>query len=275
MIARIPSTLPAIIVCLVSAMPASAQSPVDAERPKVLILGTYHFANPGRDMVKVDVEDVLSPTRQAEIQRVVDALERFRPTRIAVEVIPAAAQRMDSLYSAYRSGQYELSRTESEQLGFRLAARLGHAHLYPINVLEEDLPFEAMMEYAQVHDTAFLAFVDQELAREAEKFSRQQKENTIGEILRLRNDPDSLAAEHGIYMRFARVGAGDTYIGADLVAKWYKRNIKIFANLQHITAPGDRVLVIYGTGHAPTLRELVMYDPEMVLVETTTYLPQY
>jgi hypothetical protein len=39
--------------------------------------------------------------------------------------------------------------------------------------------------------------------------------------------------------------------------------------------PGDRVLVIYGTGHAPTLRELVTYDPEMVLVETTAYLPQY
>lgn len=167
-----------------------------------------------------------------------------------------------------------MSRSESEQLGFRLAARLGHARLYAINVLEEDLPFDAMMEYAQVHDSSFLAFVDQELARDAEEFGLQQEQNSVGEILRLRNEPDSLAAAHGIYMRFARVGAGDTYIGADLVAKWYKRNIKIFANLQRITVPGDRVLVIYGSGHVPTLRELVTYDPEMVLVETMPYLPQ-
>jgi hypothetical protein len=132
-----------------------------------------------------------------------------------------------------------------------------------------------MMEYAQVHDSSFLEFVDRELARDAEEFGRQQGQYSVGEILRLRNDPDSLAADHGIYMRFSRVGAGDTYVGADLVAKWYKRNIKIFSNLQRITVPGDRVLVIYGTGHAPTLRELVTYDPEMDLVETMKYLPQY
>lgn len=263
------------IALLLSALTLPAQSQVDEDRPQVLILATYHFANPGRDMVKVDVADVLSPAKQAEIERVVEALERFRATKIAVEVLPTAAQRLDSLYAAYRSGQHELSRSESEQLGFRLAARLGHERLHPINVLEEDLPFEALMEYAQARDSSFLAFVDQELARDAEEFGRQQARYSIGEILRLRNDPDSLAADHGVYMRFARVGAGDSYVGADLVAKWYKRNIKIFSNLQRITVPGDRVLVIYGSGHVPTLRELVTYDPEMVLVETMTYLPQY
>jgi hypothetical protein len=224
--------------------------------------------------VKVDVADVLSPTRQAEIERVIEALERFRPTKIAVEVVPSAAQRLDSLYAAYQLGQHELSRSESEQLGFRLAARLGHPRVYPINVLEQDLPFDAMMEYAQVHDSSFLAFVDEEIARDTEESNRRQAQNTIGEILRLINEPESLAANHGIYMRFARVGAGDTYIGADLVAKWYKRNIKIFANLQRIAMPGDRVLVIYGSGHVPTLRELVTYDPEMVLVEALEYLPE-
>ncbi len=272
--ARIQATLLAITVCLLSSPPALAQSAIEEERPQVLILGTYHFANPGRDIVKVEVADVLSPARQAEIARVLDALERFRPTRIAVEVVPAAAQRLDSIYSAYQLGQHELSRSESEQLGFRLAARFGLARVYPINVLEEDLPFDAMMEYAQVHDSSFLAFVEQELERATEEFSRRQAQHTIGEILRLTNDPDSLAADHGIYMRFARVGAGDTYVGADLVAKWYKRNIKIFANLQRIAMPGDRVLVIYGSGHVPTLRELVTYDPEMVLVEALEYLPE-
>jgi len=82
-----------------------------------------------------------------------------------------------------------------------------------------------------------------------------------------------LEAEHGTYMRFNRVGAGDTYVGAELVSTWYERNIHIFANLQRISEPGDRILVIFGAGHAPILRELVESDPEMTFVAAGPYLP--
>jgi predicted proteasome-type protease len=87
------------------------------------------------------------------------------------------------------------------------------------------------------------------------------------------NDPAQIASDHGVYAHFARVGAGDTYVGADLVAAWYKRNIRIFANLQQIAEPGDRILVIFGGGHAAILRELVEHAPGMVLVEANDYLP--
>jgi len=236
------------------------------------VLGTYHFANPGLDVAKTDVADVLSPKRQAEIEAVVDALGRFRPTKIVVERKPATAARLDSLYEAFVAGRRELARDETEQLGLRLAARLGHARVYPIDY-RNDFPFEAMMAYAQEHDTAFVRFVDEELARLTAAANRAQRQSTVGEILRSKNAPQRLAADHGSYMRFARVGAGDTYVGADLVAKWYERNIHIFANLQRIAEPGDRILVIFGAGHAPILRELVTYDPEMTLVDAAPYLP--
>jgi hypothetical protein len=70
----------------------------------------------------------------------------------------------------------------------------------------------------------------------------------------------------------ARVGAGDTYVGADLVAKWYARNIRIFSDLQKLAQPGDRILVIFGAGHAPILRELIKSDPNLELVEATGFL---
>lgn len=70
-----------------------------------------------------------------------------------------------------------------------------------------------------------------------------------------------------MYMRCARVGARDTGVGANLVAKWYERNIQIFANLQGIVDPGDRVLVIIGSVRATILRHLIIAsDPEMSLV---------
>lgn len=262
----------ALLLGLVSSVPVSAQSSSAVDATQVLVLGTYHFANPGLDVAKTEVADVLSTERQAEIEAVVDALARFRPTKIAVEHRPASAARLDSLYRAYVAGSHDLARDETEQLGFRLAARLGHGRVVPIDYRNE-FPFDAMMTYAQQHDTAFVRFTEEELARITAEANRAQRENTVGEILRSLNAPPRLEADQGVYMRFARVGAGDTYVGADLVAKWYERNIHIFANLQRMAEPGDRILVIFGAGHAPILRELITYDPAMTLVEAVSYLP--
>lgn len=262
----------ALILGLLAALPLSAQSGDVAEPPRVLILGTYHFANPGRDISRPEVADVLLPAKQAEIREVVQALAGFQPTKIAIESLPASAPRIDSLYDAYLSGRHELSRSEEQQLGFRLAAILNHETLYPIDY-RNDFPFPAMMEYARVHDPAFVTFVDEELARIEAEANRRQRENTIGEILRAINEPQHRAEDHGTHMRFAGVGAGDTYVGADLVASWYERNIKIFANLRRIVEPGDRVLVIFGSGHATILRELITYHPELLLVDALEYLP--
>ncbi len=260
-----------VLASLIAAMPTAAQGPA-AEPARVLVLGTYHFANPGLDVVKTEVADVLSAAKQAEIREVVEAIARLRPTKIAVEQVPASATRLDSLYRAYRTGRYELSRDETEQLGFRLAAHLDHPRLYPIDHRGE-FPFGPVMAYAQLHDPAFAAFVQEEIARMTAEGNRVQREHTVGQILRLSNDPQKLARDHGMYMRFAKVGAGDTYVGADLLSKWYDRNIRIFTNLQRIAEPGDRIVVIIGTGHAPILRELIAYDPAMELVEAIEYLP--
>lgn len=265
-------SIAAMLVRLFSVLPVAAQAPAAVEPAHVLVLGTYHFANPGLDVVKVEVADVLSATRQAEIQAVVDALARFRPTKIAVEHEPALAPRLDSLYHAYRSRQHELSRNETEQLGFRLGAMFEHPRVYPIDHRGE-FPFGAVMEYAQVHDPSFVALANEELARIAAESNQRQRDNTIGEILRLSNAPTELAEGHGLYMRIAPVGAGDTYVGAGLLSKWYERNIHIFANLQRVAEPGDRILVIIGSGHAPILRELITYDPVLLLVDALEYLP--
>lgn len=252
---------------------SAARQPRGIEPAQVVVLGTYHFANPGLDVVKTDVADVLSPEKQAEIRAIVEALARFHPTRIAVEASPASAPGLDSLYRAYRAGAHELSRNEIQQLGFRLAARLDHPRVHPIDHRGE-FPFGAVMEYAQAQDPAFLQSVQKALAEITAEENRRQKEMSIGQNLRVRNDPLKLAEDHGFYMRIPVVGAGDTYVGADLVSKWYERNIHIFSNLQRIAEPGDRVLVIIGSGHSPILRELIRYAPGMVLVEALDYLPR-
>lgn len=272
MSADIRSVCVAVLSSLVSASPLVAQTPAAADPARVLVLGTYHFANPGQDVLKTEVADVLSPTKQAEIRSVVEGLARFRPTKIAVEVEPSSAARLDSLYRSYRQGEHALSRGETQQLGFRLAAMFEHPRLHPIDH-DGEFPWMAVTAYAEAHDPAFVAFWKRESARLAAEMNRRQRENTIGEILRLNNEPAELAGDHGLYMRFARVGAGDTYVGAELLTKWYERNIHIFSNLQRIAEPGDRIVVIIGGGHAPILRELIHYDRELLLGDLLEYLP--
>jgi hypothetical protein len=254
------------------ACPLSAQSGDEAGRAQVLVLGSYHFAEAGQNVAQPEVADVLLPEKQAEIREVVEALARFRPTKIAIERPPESALQVDSLYRAYRSGGHELSRSESQQIGFRLAAKWEHDSVYPIDY-RNDFPFPALMEYAQANDPEFVEFVDRELARIEAESSRLQRENTVGEILRWRNHPRQLAEDHATYMRFSAVGAGDTYVGAELLTRWYERNIRIFANLQSLIEPGDRVLVVFGSGHAPILRALVNDHPQMELVDPLEYLP--
>jgi predicted proteasome-type protease len=70
----------------------------------------------------------------------------------------------------------------------------------------------------------------------------------------------------------ATVGEDTTYVGADVVAQYYKRNLRIFANIEDVAEPGDRILVIFGAGHLPYLRPLIEASPQMEFVDPLDYL---
>jgi hypothetical protein len=264
-----PACTLAVLLCLAPAASAVAQGP---EPARVLVLGVYHFANPGLDVIQTPVADVLTPEKQAEIAAVVEALARFEPTKIAVEHVPAMAARIDSLYQAYRAGRHELDRNETQQLGFRLAERFDHERVFPFDH-RHAFPFGPVLEYAQRNDAESFTSIQAELAQMTEEGARRHREWSIDRILRVMNEPDELAQDHALYLRLALVGAGTSGVGADLLASWYERNIRMFNHLQAIAGPGERLLVIVGAGHAPILRELTTADPGMVLVEAIDFLP--
>ncbi len=89
---------------------------------EVLVLGTYHMDNPGRDIFNMEADDVLAPNRQAEIRELLDVLIRFRPTKIAIEADSDSPKIKQ--YQDYLAGKYELGRGERDQIGFRLGKEL-------------------------------------------------------------------------------------------------------------------------------------------------------
>ncbi len=59
---------------------------------QVMVLGTYHFANPGRDVNNMRAESVLTSKRRAELAEVARAVAAWKPTHAMVEMEAPAAK---------------------------------------------------------------------------------------------------------------------------------------------------------------------------------------
>jgi hypothetical protein len=243
----------------------------ESKPAELIILGTFHFANPGLDVAQFEAINILSETKQKEVLEVVASLAAFNPTKIAIERGESKGQGIDSLYAAYRGGNYELGSGEDEQLGFRLASEFDHNSLYFIDE-PGDFPIDKVLDYANQHDTLFLEYFHQFISKVEEQMDSIQKVASVGEMLKFENDPDRISWGHSFYLTIAGVGAKENKVGASLLSAWYDRNIRIFANLKAMAEPGDRIIVIIGAGHAAILRALVEADAKLKLVDPLDYL---
>ena len=241
------------------------------EKIEVMILGTMHFGNPGQDVINFQFPDVLQPEYQAQIESVTENLGRFQPTKIALEARPNYKPALDSMYAAYLNGTHSLTRNERQQLGFRLAKQFGHQQVYSIDH-DGEFPFQAVLEFAEDHQPGFIEEFQE--IREYVETTRNEliQHSTISEILRENNSAEDGALQRHFYAMTAAVGNDTTFVGTNLVTKWHERNIKIFATLSQIAEPGDRIIVIFGSGHAPLLRYFVESDLRMELVNPLDYL---
>lgn len=248
---------------------------VQAAAPiEVLVLGSYHMGNPGRDIHNSKADDVLTPQRQRDLQAIRDGLARFKPMRIAVEQ-GADAEPGNALpaYRDYLSGKVKNPRNEIVQIGFRLAQQLGHAQVYGIDA-DGDFPYEPVKAYAKANgQEQRFADAHAEVAREVGDFEKRQATSSIGQLLRVMNQPDQIATMHGWYMQLMHYGNGAEQPGAKLASAWYARNLQICARLAQVAQPGDRIVVVYGAGHLHLLRQCVKEIPGWILIEANDYLP--
>jgi Family of unknown function (DUF5694) len=251
----------------------------------VLLLGTFHMDNPNRDVANVAADDILSQKRQAELEALIDRLAAFQPTKIAVEVPFRNEQGEQTLgegrrnalytdqYADYLAGNGEPDRNEVYQLAFRLGKRLGIKQIYGIDY-PLNLPMGPVMQFAQQNGQGALLQQSMTDAKDtAATLSQRLTSSSLIEYFSYLNRPETLASLHRPYLKYpVRVGQDQNYVGADMVAEWYKRNLRIFANLVRIAGQGDRIFVLFGMGHAHLLRQLIEDSDEFELVDPLTYL---
>jgi hypothetical protein len=255
-----------------------AQEPCAENTAKILILGSYHMDNPGQDAYNVQADDVLLPKRQREITELVEKLARFKPTKIAIESAYRSTY-WTSRYEQYLKGEYKLGRNEIEQIGFQLAKQLNHSALYPIDYpMWMNGSVAAEREEPKIKTSAAQTpSPPAEKPRPAPHIAKMEellKTATVGEILDYLNSPAYIKADHAEYMKMLLpTNSLFIYQQSDSLTNWYKRNLRMFTNVNRITEfPNDRILLIVGSGHLKILRGFAEDSAYFCLVDTQEYL---
>lgn len=240
------------------------------DRAQILVIGTYHMANPGRDLINMPVDDVTTPERQKEVEELVSRLARFNPTHVAVEVTPERAAELEKAYRQFVETAKLPGLSETYQVGFRLAERLELNGVHPVDHSRE-MEIAGLIGWIGANDPTGMAYLQQTIGA-IQKRNHEIMEGSVSEIFARLNstEQDQL---HGGYLWLAQKGSSSDPIGAELVAGWYDRNLKIFANVARLAEdPDARVLVLVGAAHATLLREFVRHAPNLELIDTRLFL---
>jgi hypothetical protein len=249
----------------------------NARAAEVMILGTYHMANPGHDIHNLKADDVLVDKRQRELADVASGLAKFKPTKVVVEqpVENGAPSRLPR-YHDYLDGKMADSRNEVVQVGFRLAKQMKLADVWGIDV-DGDFPFEGVQKFAEDGHPQLakqLASLGAEVETMLKGLEDTLKAGTVSQGLRYLNDPKRIVDGNAFYSTLLLYGAGNEQPGAALLTAWESRNNQICARLMQLAQPDDRIVVLYGSGHAFLLRRCVQDMPGFKLVEANKYLPK-
>ena len=245
---------------------------------KIMILGTYHMDNPRLDAKNLDADDVLLDKRQREITELIEKLARFNPTKIAIEAPYSEKAQWNNRYKKFLDGEHKLTRNEIEQIGFQLAKRLNHQMIYPVDYPmfmsglrydELELPKPKPLPAQTGNETKNTV---QPTLSEGDLLLRR---STVIEFLLYMNNAEKARKEHGenYLQQLLPDGNPALYESADRVTNWYKRELRIFANLNRITQfPDDRVLFIVGSGHLAIQRNFALDSPQFCLVDAEAFL---
>ena len=202
---------------------------------------------------------------------------------------------MNDIYGKYRSGEYAYDRKEifpswdperdelesecrSEvvQVGFRLAERLVHDCVLPIDEDPEELESNPFADRTIDSTRKVSASVP-----DPEEMGQKQIEQIVSMSLleyynqmnrnELRDAPD-LMFDRAIRATGEQIG--DVQVGSPVdVAYWYDRNLRMIHHLWRTMGPGDdRILLLAGTGRIRMLRHLLDQAPMFCPLSPLSYL---
>lgn len=232
----------------------------------VLNLGVFHMGETP-DAYTTDYDESQEKSKQ-EIRELVEQLAKYKPTIILIENNVKNNDLIASEYEKYVADptyKTKWTGSEDEILGFEIGRICGTQKIYGI---------DHYMEYNyQLNDIAEEAGADKYLRVQESIFASpyvQLKPKLLKDKLLLINSQEyrdfSIMgnAEH-----LALANSEEGFEGADEAAKYYQRNLRMYANINKVDATAeDRILIISGGAHAAFfdmfMKRSTIYDVEDV-----------
>ena len=255
------------------------------EKIKVVLLATYHFNNPGKDMIKVKERNILTPESQQDLDVVVGKIAQspVKPDQIFVESSFNEKKQLDANYQLYLKNQYNkftdtikqprskryFTEGETFQFGFRLAKKLKHQEIYPIDSLIE-MRFDILLKEVNANPTLKKEFDEINLSLQ----DKCMEQSNLSKVFLCLNDQQKLDNNLSFYITFAnKVKIGKEYFGANMVTDWYKRNLIMYSNIQNQLKPDTiTIFVLVGSGHAAMFKKFFEVDKNFEVVDLTKIL---
>ena len=246
---------------------------------QVLLIGTFHFHNPGHDVAKTESFDVLKPETQDELESIAETIKEFGPDKIFVEWNYAKSKELDSIYNIYSVKEFSKDTSKTDfyrkneifQLAFRAAKKMGHSGVYPMDYNQTIFPYDSLMKTIEKNQqVALKSEIDKKIQTYEDEFNNQIKSGwSLKEILLAANTNQSRKDNISFYTDLStRVGEVDEFVGAYLTAEWYRRNIYMWSVIQKITEESDdKIMILAGSGHAAIFDQLLSYTSGWNIVE--------
>ncbi|HEV8287211.1 MAG TPA: DUF5694 domain-containing protein [Chitinophagaceae bacterium] len=235
---------------------------------KVLLLGTFHFDNPGLDVAKFHDADIFSAKRQQEIAEVIKKIKTFAPDKIFVESPSGNQMKIDSALTQYKEGKLSIRASEVQQLGYRLAKELSLRTVYGVDFRDASFPFDSLIQSAaDAGQLELISRIKNFIDSIQTAFNESLKKYTIREMLLRENSVHNQKIAVGWYFSLLTAGKPGDHVGSYLTSEWWRRNMVIYENiLKTLTGKEEKILIIFGSEHTALLNEMMWYNADFEIV---------
>jgi len=244
--------------------------PVEDKQTEILLVGTFHFNNPGLDIAKNNSFEILNSKTQNELDVMAQKIKDFKPTKIFVERPYQNQQELDSTYNLYKAGKLPVSTDEIYQLAFRIAKLDNNISLEAIDYNGFGFPFGEVMEVMEKRNQTDLKEQIMNFTKEiGDDFNRKLASGiSLTDMLLYHNTDDFRYMSNHIYDTILNAGNTTDFEAAHLLAQWNNRNLYMYSLLKKKTSPKDeRVMVLLGASHIANIKVLLDSNKQWKTVE--------
>ncbi|WP_024482680.1 DUF5694 domain-containing protein [Cellulophaga baltica] len=243
----------------------------DSSKIKVLNVGTFHMAGTSdAHKLEFDPENKKSISETYQIAQMIAA---FNPTVICVERVPSENNNINIDYRNFLDNKEHKPNYPGEigLIAYNVGKIAGVKTIYCIDE-QETAPYNYAI-YNELKNSTDSITAKEYIDSVIQNLSNIEKGSTLERLKALNtNDFYDIAINLNAEI-LTHTSSQSGFEGADEAAKFYRRNLRIYSNLNKIPlTKDDRVFILMGATHSAFLNEFLTRSPKYESVSVFDYL---